>query len=56
MIVTIDVIDEMLQSKHHQSCENCTERILGSTVVLPGCVNLSEDVACLEDLACPALN
>lgn len=56
MIVTIDVCSAASHLSHHQTCENCTERILGSTVVLPGCVNLSEDVACLEDLACPALN
>lgn len=56
MTVTTDMIDETLQSKHHQICGNYTERIPGSTVVLPGCVNLSEDVTCQEDLPCPALN
>lgn len=56
MIATAEMTDEIPQSKHHWTCGYCTERILPSTDVLPGCVNRTEDVACLEAFACPALH
>jgi len=44
--------DELLQSKRHWTCGYYTERILGSTVVLPGWVNRTEDVASLKVFIC----